>query len=150
MVHRYQNKSSPILYHHGLIFINYVRWNGSFSLDLNWKSINRTNWLECIGTYESEAHLTKPITEKENVEYRYLQYLTETRISHLERIRGFVTRKLKSIPRLSSDIKEAFTAALSFLNSSLLEATAYHYFAHGLSCVCVSLGALLNHNNRRN
>ncbi|KAI9787913.1 MAG: hypothetical protein M1835_002590 [Candelina submexicana] len=64
--------------------------------------------------------------------YWYLQNLTQVRIHHLERIRGFVTRKFK---RNRNDLKnkEAFIKALSFLNLSMLEATATQEFADALA-----------------
>ena len=68
---------------------------------------------------------------------RYLQYIEDTRISHLERIRGFVTRKFKGITRVTADVKEAFANSLSFLNFSLLEASACLDFADGLFYVGV-------------
>lgn len=69
--------------------------------------------------------------------FRYLRYLCDTRICHLERMRGCVTRKLKSITRLNDHEGDAFTRCLSFLEFSLLEATACLEFAGGLSWVCL-------------
>ncbi|KAI9823326.1 MAG: hypothetical protein M1832_002550 [Thelocarpon impressellum] len=69
--------------------------------------------------------------------YWYLQSLAQTRILHLERTRGFITRKLK---RCSIDgvlqhrtTKDAFTKTLSWLSFALLEAESTQSFADGLA-----------------
>ncbi|KAI9716513.1 MAG: hypothetical protein M1812_005244 [Candelaria pacifica] len=64
--------------------------------------------------------------------YWYLQNLTQVRIQHLERIRGFVTRKFKKNKKDFRN-KEAFIQALSFLNLSMLEATATQELADALT-----------------
>ncbi|KAI9782199.1 MAG: hypothetical protein M1839_005313 [Geoglossum umbratile] len=64
--------------------------------------------------------------------YWYLQHIVQTRIRHLERIRGFVTRKLGQLPVSTEDAKIQkgdITRSLSFLNFSMLEATATQTFS---------------------
>ncbi|KAI9803933.1 MAG: hypothetical protein M1833_000214 [Piccolia ochrophora] len=78
--------------------------------------------------------------------YWYLHHLTETRLAHLERMRGFVTRKIRSLPStLPNQQSQAFARTLSFLNLSLLEANATNAFAEGLFCLytILSRSALL-------
>ncbi|KAI9752782.1 MAG: hypothetical protein M4579_005488 [Chaenotheca gracillima] len=85
--------------------------------------------------------------------YWYLQYISQTRVGHLERMRGFVNRKFSAVkkshlarkvmdPTLKELELEAFTRTLSFLNFQMLEATAIHDFADTLSCIYTSLARL--------
>jgi N-alpha-acetyltransferase 35, NatC auxiliary subunit len=83
--------------------------------------------------------------------YWYLQYLVQTRIRHLERIRGFVTRRFEALReeerRIADDVQKVeeignqkleFLHTLSFMNYEMLEATAKQSFADCLTCVfCV-------------
>ncbi|KAH0537157.1 hypothetical protein FGG08_006027 [Glutinoglossum americanum] len=63
--------------------------------------------------------------------YWYLQHIVQTRIRHLERIRGFVTRKLNEPSPLAEDpkVQKEITRSLSFLNFSMLEASATQTFS---------------------
>ncbi|KAI9787352.1 MAG: hypothetical protein M1816_007638 [Peltula sp. TS41687] len=107
----------------------------------SWAYLHKLRQMEWIVLLGFELDIYQP--EELAGMYWHLQYLAQTRISHLERIRGFVTRKLKSIPEtLTPEMKEAFTTSLSFLNFSLLEASACYYFAHGLSCLYTTLTRL--------
>ncbi|KAI9840780.1 MAG: hypothetical protein M1837_001310 [Sclerophora amabilis] len=85
--------------------------------------------------------------------YWYLQYLAQTRLAHLERIRGFVSRraalakdshssqKSGAVERNGDDIG-AYKKTLSFLNCHMLEATAIQGFADALSCLYTALSRL--------
>jgi hypothetical protein len=54
--------------------------------------------------------------------YWYLQYLAKTRISHLERIRGFTIRSHSSSrSKERAEERKQYTKALSFINFSTLE-----------------------------
>ncbi|KAI9662182.1 MAG: hypothetical protein M1829_006164 [Trizodia sp. TS-e1964] len=78
--------------------------------------------------------------------YWHLQYITQVHIQHLERIRGFVTRKLRlassSGIQHSSDPEQAFAKTISFINIVMLEATATEAFAEALTCLYTILGRL--------
>ncbi|KAI9815701.1 MAG: hypothetical protein M1827_002097 [Pycnora praestabilis] len=74
--------------------------------------------------------------------YWYLQYLSQIHIHHLERIRGFVTRKISRTRKPKLHEKEASAKTLSFLNFSMLEATAAQGFADALSCFYTTLTRL--------
>ncbi|KAH0565617.1 hypothetical protein GP486_000975 [Trichoglossum hirsutum] len=68
--------------------------------------------------------------------YCYLQQIVQTRIQHLERIRGFVARKLNQLPPTIEDAqaqKEEITRSLAFLNFSMLEASATQTFSGAMS-----------------
>ena len=64
--------------------------------------------------------------------YWYLQYLTKTRISHLERIRGFVIRGSTSFPakERNPERKHAYLKAISFINFSTLEVSDSSPLSH--------------------
>lgn len=77
--------------------------------------------------------------------YWYLQYLSSTRIRHLERIRKFVTYNFtqhKKIYKPPNFTDLDFTRALSFLNYSMLEATATTGLASALSTLYAILHRL--------
>jgi hypothetical protein len=77
--------------------------------------------------------------------YWYLEHLTTTRVRHLERIRMFTMHRftVSSAGKKRTPPKElGFGRALSFLNFSMLEATATQGFADALSCLYVVLGRL--------
>lgn len=70
--------------------------------------------------------------------YWYLQSLAQTRVRHIERIRGFTMRRFTSSNRsrgLPSQKELGFAKALSYTNYSMLEATATQGFADALSCL---------------
>lgn len=69
---------------------------------------------------------------------RYLQNLTQVRIHHLERIRGFVNRKFTK-SKINLKEKGAFLRALSFINLTMLECTATQEFAESLTYVSIRL-----------
>ncbi|KAI9836202.1 MAG: hypothetical protein M1819_001539 [Sarea resinae] len=67
--------------------------------------------------------------------YWYLQHLIQTRVHHLSRIRGFTTRRLARLSKPTRAQKDAFASSLSFINVSMLEASATQGFADALSCL---------------
>jgi hypothetical protein len=74
--------------------------------------------------------------------FRYLQYLNQIRIAHLERIRGFVVRKYRyggtlmmATAATENDAQEACIRAVSHLEFLIQEAMACQEFAYGLFCV---------------
>jgi hypothetical protein len=70
--------------------------------------------------------------------YFYLQHLSQRRIAHLERIRGFVVRKFQLSGRATETSIQKdpdFGRTLSYLKFSMLEATANQGFADALSCL---------------
>jgi N-alpha-acetyltransferase 35, NatC auxiliary subunit len=70
--------------------------------------------------------------------YWYLQHLTQTRIRHTERIRGFTMRRFTASGQARSMPSQkdlGFGRALSYINYSMLEATATQGFADALSCL---------------
>lgn len=75
--------------------------------------------------------------------YWYLQYLSKTRKSHLDRIRGFTIRSHAN--SRSEDVvqeQKEYTRAISFVNFSTLEAAATSGFADALSCLYSVLSRL--------
>lgn len=77
--------------------------------------------------------------------YWYLHFLSQTRLRHLERIRGFVMRKFKASGRdrhTSIQRDKDFGKTISYLNLSMLEATAKGSFAEALSYLYASLTRL--------
>ena len=66
---------------------------------------------------------------------RYLQYLANIRLQHLQRIRTFTIRRVNLVEEPTSEQTAAFTQSLSFLSFSMLEASATQSFADSLSCV---------------
>ncbi|KAI9843380.1 MAG: hypothetical protein M1838_002635 [Thelocarpon superellum] len=72
--------------------------------------------------------------------YWQLQYVARIRTNHLERIRGFVTRKLtRSSASVAHANKDAYTKALSYIGILMLDASAKQHFANGLSCLYTTL-----------
>jgi hypothetical protein len=70
--------------------------------------------------------------------YWYLQHLTQTRIRHTERIRGFTMRRFTASGQsrsMPSQKDLGFGRALSYINYTMLEATATQGFADALSCL---------------
>lgn len=70
--------------------------------------------------------------------YWYLQHLAQTRVRHTERIRGFTMRRFtasRQARSMPSQKDLGFGRALSYINYSMLEATATQGFADALSCL---------------
>ena len=67
--------------------------------------------------------------------YWYLQRLASTRIQHLERIRTFTLRRFRCLTQSTTEEDKAYSRSLSFLEFSILEASATQSFADGLSCL---------------
>lgn len=72
--------------------------------------------------------------------YWYLQNIAQTTVRHLLRIRGFLSNdhiELRRDPKQEnfSTKDEAFAAATSHVNISMLHSTAKQAFAHSLSCL---------------
>lgn len=75
--------------------------------------------------------------------YWYLQNLTQTRLRHLERIRGFIMRRFAATGKdRKASSQTGFGRALSFINFSMLEATATQALADALSGLYVVLSRL--------
>lgn len=77
--------------------------------------------------------------------YWYLHFLSSTRLHHLERIRGFVIRNFTasgSAQHTSPQQDKDYGKTLSFLNTSMLEATATQAFADALTCLYTVLTRL--------
>ena len=66
---------------------------------------------------------------------RYLQYLANFRLQHLQRIRTFTSRRKTLLERPTPEQTAAFSQSLSFITFSMLEASATQSFADALSCV---------------
>ena len=62
-------------------------------------------------------------------------YLTETRMNHLVRIRGFVTGKFSRSTDLTDEVKEAYETTVVFLGFSIVEVRATQVFAEALASV---------------
>jgi N-alpha-acetyltransferase 35, NatC auxiliary subunit len=95
--------------------------------------LRQMEWIVQVG-FELEVYQVDELAGM----YWYLQHLTQTRIRHTERIRGFTMRRFtasgqaRSVPS-QKDI--GFGKSLSFINYSMLEATATQGFADALSCL---------------
>jgi N-alpha-acetyltransferase 35, NatC auxiliary subunit len=82
--------------------------------------------------------------------YWYLQHLTQTRIRHVERIRGFTMKRFSALGRGRNPALEkelGIGRALSYINYSMLEATAIQGFADALTClytVLIRRGVILS------
>jgi hypothetical protein len=103
--------------------------------------LRQMEWVVQMG-FELEMYQTDELATM----YWYVQYISRTRIRHLERIRAFVTR---SILTPHSRIREMGTAgglecanAHAFCNLSTLEGSATSAFADALSCLFAVLGRL--------
>lgn len=102
--------------------------------------LRQMEWIVQLG-FELEVYQPDELAAM----YWYLQHLTSTRVRHLERIRIFVLRKLaaSNLSHASQAQKEhGFARTLSFINFSMLEATATQGFADALSCFYVVLTRL--------
>lgn len=125
------------LCHLGRTTINFGKWNGLFRWGLNWIFISLMSLLACTGRH---THSAIPI-QTDTIEHRYLQYLTNTRLTHLQRIRTFTTRRLAYINNPTPKQQSAFSRSFSFFNYAMLEASATQSFADGLFSVCPRLYA---------
>jgi hypothetical protein len=103
--------------------------------------LRQMEWIVQIG-FELEMYQPDELATM----YWYVQYLSRTRLRHLERIRAFVTR---SISTPASRLKEMGTAggmecakAQAFNSLSTLEASANSAFADALSCLFTVLSRL--------
>ncbi|KAL8691283.1 MAG: hypothetical protein Q9218_003462 [Villophora microphyllina] len=65
--------------------------------------------------------------------YWYLSNVATAKIQHLERIQAFVVRRFRQRKKWSADDKKRFSQCFSFLDVSLLEASATQWFAIALS-----------------
>jgi hypothetical protein len=75
--------------------------------------------------------------------YWHLQNLTQTRVRHLERIRGFIMRRFTAATKKRKMTSQnGFGKALSYVNFSMLEATATQGLADALSSLYVVLSRL--------
>lgn len=77
--------------------------------------------------------------------YWYLHFLSSTRLRHLERIRGFVIRSFTTSNRTqqtSPQKDKDYGKTLSFLNTSMLEASATQGFSDALTCLYTVLQRL--------
>jgi len=66
---------------------------------------------------------------------RYLHYLSDIRVQHLQRIHIFTSRRVKETKRPTSQQTAAFSLSLSFLDFASLGASATQSLADALSCV---------------
>ena len=67
---------------------------------------------------------------------RYLYHLLQTRITHLERIRRFLIRKMRgNVGLVGENALEEVVKAAEYIEFLMCEATAYRDFAYGLFCV---------------
>ena len=123
----------PFLCHLGHTIINFGKWNGSFRWGLNWTFINLMSLLACIGKKNTHSVI---LVQTDTLEYRYLQYLANTQLTHLQRIRTFTTRRLAYTNNPTPKQQSAFSRSFSFLNYAMLEASATQSFADGLFSVC--------------
>jgi len=95
--------------------------------------LRQMEWIVQIG-FELEVYQVDELAGM----YWYLQHLTQTRIRHTERIRGFTMRRFTASGQARSMPSQkdlGFGRALSYINYSMLEATATQGFADALSCL---------------
>jgi hypothetical protein len=96
--------------------------------------LRQMEWIVQLG-FELEVYSTDELAGM----YWYLRHLTRTRMRHLERIRGFTMRRLKAATgrskKTTPQTELGFVRALSYINYSMLEATAIHGFADALTCL---------------
>ncbi len=100
--------------------------------------LRQMEWIVQLG-FELEVYQVDELAGM----YWYLQHLIQTRIRHTERIRGFTMRRFSASGQVRSAPSQkdlGFGRALSYINYSMLEATATHGFADALS----SLYTVLN------
>ena len=67
--------------------------------------------------------------------HRYLQYLANTRLQHLQRIQTFTSIRHARIESPTSDQTAAFQKSFAFLEFSMKEASATQSLSDALSCV---------------
>ena len=115
----------------------------SFPLS-SWAYFYKLRQMEWIVQLGFELELYQP--DELAAMYWYVQYLSRTRLRHLDRIRTFATR---SISTPASRLKDMGTAgglecanAQAFSNLSTLEASANSAFADALSCLYTVLDRL--------
>lgn len=99
--------------------------------------LRQMEWIVQIG-FELEVYQVDELAGM----YWYLQHLTQTRIRHVERIRGFTMRRFAASGQersLPSQKDLSFGRSLSYINYTMLEATATHGFADALSCLYIVL-----------
>lgn len=102
----------------------------------SWAYFHKLRLMELIVQMGFELSIYQP-AELSSM-YWYQQYLAQTRCCHLERIRGFVMRKFANSPRartVSARQDPEYGRTLSFLNFSMLQATAAKGFADALTCL---------------
>lgn len=109
----------------------------------SWAYFHKLRLMELIVQMGFELSIYQP--EELASMYWYQQYLAQTRCRHLERIRGFVMRKFAASSRartVSARQDPEYGRTLSFLNFSMLQATAAQGFADALTCLFVALKRL--------
>lgn len=110
----------------------------------SWAYYYKLRQMEWIVQMGFELELYQP--DELSTMYWYLQYLSRTRLRHLERIRAFISR---SITTPGSRIRDMGTAgglecanAQAFTSLSTLEASANAAFADAISCLFTVLDRL--------
>lgn len=103
--------------------------------------LRQMEWIVQMG-FELELYQTEELATM----YWYLQYLSRTRLRHLERIRAFVARSKITPASRSRDLEAPgeleCANAQAYSNLSTLEASANSAFADALSCLYAVLDRL--------
>ena len=95
--------------------------------------LRQMEWIVQMG-FELEVYQVNELAGM----YWYLQHLCQTRIRHTERIRGFTMRRFTASGQsrsMPSQKDLGFGRALSYINYTMLEATATQGLADALSCL---------------
>lgn len=97
--------------------------------------LRQMEWLVQMG-FELDVYATDELAGM----YWMVQNLAQTRFRHLQRIRGFLTKEysaLRKTPKAENyRLKDVeFANAISYVNLSMLHATATQALAHSLSCL---------------
>lgn len=117
----------------------------TFSLPLSsWAYLYKLRMMEWIVQLGFELDIYQP--DELAGMYWYLSHLARTRVQHLERVKSFTVRAvtdLKRKPRRLSPAEEAQCArSLSYIRTSMLDASVTSELADALSCLYVSLQRL--------
>ncbi|MCJ1390800.1 hypothetical protein MMC18_003661 [Xylographa bjoerkii] len=104
-------------------------WSFPLSSWVYYHKLHQMEWIVQLGF---ELHIYR--TDELGGMYWYLQYLANTRLQHLQRIRTFTVRRVNLVERPTPEQTAAFTQSLSFLSFSMLEASATQSFADALFC----------------
>ncbi|KAL9106515.1 MAG: hypothetical protein Q9187_008551, partial [Circinaria calcarea] len=110
-------------------------WSFPLSSWAYYQKLHQMEWIVQLG-FELQIYQVNELAGM------YLQHLANTRLHHLQRIRGFTVRRQKSIPKPNPQQTAAFARSFSFLSFVMLETSGIQSFADALSCLYTSLSYL--------